>query len=364
MKFAWFVHSLISDWNHGNAHFLRGVIRELVARGHEVRVFEPDDAWSVLNLIGDHGPAPIAEFHRTYPELESERYAKGLDLDAALDGVDVVIVHEWNDPSLIARIGKHRASRSYTLLFHDTHHRSVTAPADIAALDLSEYDGVLAFGRAIRDLYLECGWAQRAWTWHEAADVRLFEPKSDAPRVGELVWIGNWGDDERSAELREMVIDPAAALGLRTNIYGVRYPDHARGALAAAGLRYRGYLPNFRVPEVFAAHAVTVDVPRGPYLSTLPGIPTIRMFEALACGIPLISAPWHDDEHLFRSEDYAVARDGIEMRGVLRAILHDPGFAQSLSRHGRETILARHTCAHRVDELFAIIDGLRPLEAA
>ena len=46
MRLVFFVHSLVSDWNHGNAHFLRGVVRELIARGHDVRVYEPEDAWS------------------------------------------------------------------------------------------------------------------------------------------------------------------------------------------------------------------------------------------------------------------------------------------------------------------------------
>ena len=51
MRFVIFTHSLVSDWNHGNAHFLRGVATELVARGHEVRIFEPRDGWSLQNLI-------------------------------------------------------------------------------------------------------------------------------------------------------------------------------------------------------------------------------------------------------------------------------------------------------------------------
>src|SRR5690606_23050746 len=89
MRFGFFYHSLISDWNHGNAHFLRGVAGELLARRHEVRVFEPEDAWSVQNLVRDHGEAAIAAFHAAYPDLESRRYGSTLDLDEALDGVDV-----------------------------------------------------------------------------------------------------------------------------------------------------------------------------------------------------------------------------------------------------------------------------------
>ena len=131
----------------------------------------------------------------------------------------------------------------------------------------------------------------------------------------DLVWIGNWGDDERTEELIEFLIEPVRRLGLKADVYGVRYPESARRLLAEAGIAYQGWLPNFRVPEVFARARMTVHVPRRPYAHRLPGIPTIRPFEALACGIPLICAPWKDCEGLFRpGEDYLVASDGDEMK--------------------------------------------------
>jgi spore maturation protein CgeB len=100
---------------------------------------------------------------------------------------------------------------------------------------------------------------------------------------------------------------------------------------------------------------VTVHVPRRHYAGILPGIPTIRPFEALACGIPLISAPWEDCEGLFDAgRDYLVARTGAEMDRQLQAVLSHPELASALAQHGLQTILARHTCAHRVDELLRI----------
>src|SRR5439155_4676244 len=126
-------HSLISDWNHGNAHFLRGIVSELVSRGYDVRVFEPADAWSVQNLVAEHGDDPIRQFHAAYPRLRSTRYELAkLNLDEALEGANVVLVHEWNDHELVRRIGRHRArGGTYTLLFHDTHHRAVTDQASM-----------------------------------------------------------------------------------------------------------------------------------------------------------------------------------------------------------------------------------------
>jgi spore maturation protein CgeB len=367
LRVVMFYHSLLSDWNHGNAHFLRGVVGELKARRHDVAIYEPCDAWSLRNLLAEHGNTPLQELRAAYPHLRSVRYDLAtLDLDAALEGADLVLVHEWNDHELVRRIGAHRRHRGgYRLLFHDTHHRAVTDRASLAAYDLRYYDGVLAYGSVLRDLYLAEGWARRAWTWHEAADTRIFQPlPADGP-TGDLVWIGNWGDEERTAELREFLIEPVKALGLRAQVHGVRYPDTARAMLAEARIHYAGWLPNYRVPETFARFKVTLHVPRRPYVAALPGIPTIRPFEAMACGIPLVSSPWDDCEGLFtQGKDYLVAHDRYEMMRCLTTLLENHRLAGELARHGRRTIVARHTCAHRVDELldiYAALEGATPL---
>jgi len=363
MKIVLFCHSLESDWNHGNAHFLRGVCRALQDRGHRLAVYEPRDGWSRGHLLAEHGEAEIQAFRRAYPDLTSHLYdLETLDLDEVLDGAGLVLVHEWNPPALVRRLGEHRKRHGgYHLLFHDTHHRSVSEPASLAGDDLDGlggldgYDGVLAFGAAVREIYLKRGWDERVWVWHEAADVTVFKPLPEIVPEGELVWIGNWGDGERSAELHEFFLDPVRGLGLRADAYGVRYPAAALEALRAAGVRYRGWLPNHRVPEVFARHRFTLHVPRRPYVEKLPGIPTIRVFEALACGVPLITSPWSDSEGLFQAgRDYLLARDGGEMRRRMRSVLEDAGLAAELAAHGRATILARHTCGHRADELLAI----------
>src|SRR4051794_33175170 len=104
MRIIYFTHSLSSCWNHGNAHFVRGVLRDLIRRGHEVRAYEPQGAWSLANLLADHGEAGLSPFRSAYPELASTAYAPDLELGQALDGADLVIVHEWSAPDLVARI--------------------------------------------------------------------------------------------------------------------------------------------------------------------------------------------------------------------------------------------------------------------
>ena len=365
MKIAYFTHSLASCWNHGNAHFLRGVLRALIARGHDVRALEPAGNWSLGNLLAEHGEAGLAPYRAAYPELASHSFVADADVAALIGDADLVIVHEWNDPVLVAAIGRVRAEGArFTLLFHDTHHRAVSDPEAIRAFDLSGYDGVLAFGEALSEVYRRWGWSGRVWTWHEAADTRLFHPPEIEGHREGLVWIGNWGDGERTGELEEFLLRPAETAGLPLDIYGVRYPAEALALLDRYGVRYRGWTPNASAPGIFARHLATVHVPRRYYATILPGIPTIRMFEALACGIPLVSAPWNDSERLFRpGEDYLVARDGAAMTEHLRALASDADLRSEVVRKGLETILARHTCDHRADELLSIVSSLTHTDA-
>src|SRR5207249_7721556 len=212
-----------------------------------------------------------------------------------------------------------------------------------------------AFGEVIRELYVRRGWARRAWTWHEAADTAVFQPFLEATHTGDVVWIGNWGDEERTAELSDYFIRPVQALGLRANVYGVRYSQEAKALLAEAGIRYHGWIPNYRVPETFCRHRAAIHIPRRPYTQALPGIPTIRVFEALACGVPLVCSKWEDVEGLFTpGEDFLMARTPEEMRTHLRSVVYDPELARRMAQHGLNTIRSRHTCAHRVDELLEI----------
>ena len=364
MRIVYYTHSLRSCWNHGNAHFLRGVASELVARGHDVRVLEPEGAWSLGNLLADHGEAGLDPWQVAYPELSSETFAADADHAALTDGADLVIMHEWNDHALVAELGRLRKQGApWTLLFHDTHHRAVSAPHEMQAYDLSGYDGVLAFGEALSEVYRSWGWTGRVWTWHEAADTRRFHPPEVEGARSGLVWIGNWGDGERTEELEDFLFRPAQQVALPLDIYGVRYPDAAKATLARYGARYHGWAPNARAPEIFARHLATVHVPRRYYATILPGIPTIRVFEALACGIPLVSAPWDDAEHLFRPSDCLSVPSGTETTAALTLLRDDADLRASLVASGLATIRARHTCAHRVDELLAIVAGLRTTDA-
>lgn len=357
MKIIIFCHSLVSDWSHGNAHFLRGLARALSKRGHDVIGCERWRNWSVEGLFEDHGHGPIVEFARIFADLEIQVYGEWDNIIEEVDeltrGADLVLAHEFSDPRLVGALGLVRQRRGdFLLLFHDTHHRAISAPSEIAAFNMAHYDGVLAYGDSLAAVYREKYGQRRVWTFHEAADTTVFYPR-EAERSDDVVWIGNWGDDERTGEIREYLLDSAHMLPeLRFAVHGVRYPEDAQREMERAGIDFRGWVANYRVPEAFARAKMTLHIPRGPYLTLLPGIPTIRPFEALACGIPLLSTPWPDHEGLFTpGVDHLMVRTPREMREELLRLSRDADACARLAEEGLATIRRAHTCDHRAEQL-------------
>lgn len=358
-----FAHSWVSDWNHGNAHFLRGLARELVRMGHEVLCYEELNAWSLHNLMheGEAATQAISKFRCSYPELDVRFYRRdeGLPafLDRELETADLVLIHEWSEPEVAEEIISRKKRMGFRVLFHDTHHRAYTDAAKILKFPLHQFDGVLAFGEAIRRIYADGFGVKHVWTFHEAADIKYFHPCERA-KSNDVVWIGNWGDEERTAELMEFLVAPGAQLAAERRhvlVHGVRYPKDAITTLSRAGIEYAGYLPNLSTPEVYASSRVALHVPRRQYANGLSGVPTIRVFEVLACGIPLVCSPWTDTEGLFRSgQDYLLARNGEEMSATLGELLQDENACHELAASGLETIRQHHTCRHRAEQLMEI----------
>lgn len=366
INFHFFAHSWVSDWNHGNAHFLRGLARSLERMGHRVCCYEQLGGWSLTNLVrqeGERAVEAIDSFRREFPELKIQFYNGDGNFPqfAAqhLREADVVVIHEWNDPQVVNSILELKGKYGFKALFHDTHHRAYTSPREILKFRLDLFDGVLAFGEAIRRIYTDGFGIAKAWTFHEAADAEKFRPL-DLPKQIDLVWVGNWGDEERTKELQAFLIGPAASEPRRrTVVHGVRYPQNALDLLREAGIEYRGYLPNLSAPRVYGASKLSLHVPRRQYTNGLSGIPTIRVFETLSCGIPLVCSPWEDVEGLFRpGEDYVCVADGPAMKSEIEYLLRDDKAREQLAANGMETIRNRHTCEHRAEQLADICEEL------
>jgi len=365
-RIAYFAHAVRSDWNNGNAHFLRGLLRSLGQCGHQVDIFESEDGWSIDNLRHENkGEESLKQFSEIYPDLHVNTYrAEDLSGSAAaehwrkaLREAEIVILHEWNPPELANLLRELRDEIGFRLLFHDTHHRASSSPDQIRLFGTDQFDGVVAFGDALRSIYRDRFNIQRVWTLHEAADTTVFKPFPGVTTKQDVVWIGNWGDDERSMEICQFLLRPAGELRQYTfAIYGVRYPDDALSALENHGVEYGGYLPNLSGPATYAASRLTMHIPRQQYVGAMAGIPTIRVFEALACRIPLISAPWPDSEGLFREGDFFYVRDTRESIAAINHLLSDEKAAAEQAARGFETVLARHTCVHRAQELTAICE--------
>ncbi len=359
LRIAYFVHSLLSDWNNGNAHFLRGLVRALGQLGHFVTCWEDENAWSRVELLRHEAIAmPAIESFRThFSDLHIRQHNNhDEELEQILGNSDIAIVHEWSSPELVARILSAARRLPVRLLFHDTHHRASSTPASMKLLQIERFDGVLAFGEALRQIYLQRFDLEQVWTFHEAADTTTFAPGT-ADEATDVVWIGNWGDEERTRELTSYLIEPARRMArARWLVHGVRYPDTAIEALHEAGIEYGGYLPNLAAAKLYQTARLTLHIPRQQYTTAMRGIPTIRVFEALAAGIPLISAPWVDSENLFRKGDYLSVSSTDEMIDAINTLLAHPTAARAQAERGLETILARHTCLHRAEQLTQICE--------
>ena len=218
LRFRIFAHSWLSDWNHGNAHFLRGLARELISAGHEVRCYEEEGGWSLSNLQReekDCAGRAIEQFRGLFPQLDVRFYKNDSSFREfaarELRGADIVLVHEWTAVEVANTILSLKDELRFRALFHDTHHRAYTSAAEILKINLRQFDGVLAFGEAIRRIYKDGFGVPRVWTFHEAADTANFFPKQRDKDI-DVIWVGNWGDEERTQELQEFLIGPAAAL--------------------------------------------------------------------------------------------------------------------------------------------------------
>jgi spore maturation protein CgeB len=364
MRIVLFVHSVVSDWNNGHAHFLRGLVTALMERGHQVVCCEPLNNWSTKNLLATAQAEPVLRFAHRFPWIDVRFYDPQENpieqIDELTTGADAVIVHEFNEPDIVGAAGYVRRQRQdFLLLFHDTHHRLASAPHQIVRLNLSDYDGILAFGQSLARVYQTTLGFPNVYVFHEAADTRTFFPiESQAEQ--DVVWIGNWGDDERAALIRDYLIGAAAELpDLRFMVHGVRYPKSVLRHFRKAGIRYRSWLPNFDVPEVFARSRVTLHIMRSFYCTALPGIPTIRPFEAMACGIPLVMTRWRDEEHLFEEgRDYLMAQSPQQMRQYLQLLATDKTRRQDLAGNALETIRTRHNCDMRAEQFEHICETL------
>ena len=316
--------------------------------------------WSRQNLIQDAGcEAARLRGRRAYPELNVARNTRRAPTRADLArGADVVIVHEWNEPALVAALGAAPARRRAIHACCSTTPTTARSaiPTAMRALRSRRLRRRARLRRGAGARSTAAGAGASASSSGTRRPTRACSARRCTRRGARaLVWIGNWGDGERTAELRELPARAGRARSAsRWTSTACATPSDALALLARYGARYRGWLPNHRAPEVFARHLLTVHVPRRSYATQLARHPDDPRLRGAGLRHPAgLARPGRTARGCSRpGEDYLVARDGTEMQRHLRgAAARRRICARRLAAHGLATIRARHTCAHRVDEL-------------
>jgi hypothetical protein len=297
MRFVIFTHSLVSDWNNGNAHFVRGLASELLEQGCELHILEPADGWSPEPA----GTRQVRGFRvrQMYPQRSTLRSASSIS--KCTSAVRLVLVHEWNTLALCGR-GHHQAKIAATALVprHTIGacpamvHRRARSPALRRCTCTVRSSG--------NDIRQRLGPPRLTFMRRPYASI----PPYEKSRRGGSCLIGNWemvdvvwcGVPVRPVEIR-----------LRARVFGVRYPEAALRELTAAGIDTAAGCPPFACRKCLPGTA-SPSTSRRPYVEVRMAF-NVRPFEAMACGFCWSPRLARHGSSVRRQ--FLVARDGREM---------------------------------------------------
>ena len=333
---AFFGSSLVSSWWNGAATYYRGVIRGLAALGYRVTFYEPiayerqehrdipDPDWAevVVYPAGDEGQV----------RATVER-GRGADVVVKTSGVGV-----FDDvlEDAVLQLGGPAA----------TVYWDVDAPATLARLEADR-------GDPFRGLLPGDGWgARRARAFHCLVDPSAYAPTGDPPRW-DLGYLGTYGPD-RQPVLDRLLVQPARqSPAARFVVAGPQYPDD----LAWPGNVERiEHLPPPAHRGFYGAQRFTLNVTRADMVAA-GWSPSVRLFEAAACGVPIISDWWEGLDRFFRPDtEILVAADAAEVLRILAQV--DDERRASIAAAARTRVLAEHTAEHRAAELEAHVAPL------
>ncbi|TWA60782.1 spore maturation protein CgeB [Azospirillum brasilense] len=351
MKIIIFGQSISSSWGNGHATLWRGLIKALARRGNRVVFLERDtperaqhrDLWEVPGgelLLYDRWEAVAATAQRHADEADVAMVTSGCP-DGAV-------------ASHLVLGSKAQRTVYYDLDTHITLSRSETGerPAYLPPDGLGGFDTVLSStgGRALEALKTELG-ARSVAPLYAWVDPDLHRPVDAVPRyLGDLCHLGAWVEDRRTA-LEALFIEPARRLGRRRFVLaGGGYPDDASWG---ANIRRVEHLPPAEHAAFFRSSTLTLNVTRQS-LKAMGWCPSVRLFEAAACGVPVISDAWEGIGAFFEpGRDILVAR---ETDDVTTALMLPRGHLATLAQRARSRVLEEHTAERRVRELRSILD--------
>lgn len=351
MKLVIFGLTMSSSWGNGHATLWRGLCRSLARRGHEVVFFERDVPYYAAHrdLAHMEGVQLVlyADWSEGLPTIRREL----ADADAAMvtsycpDGVaatDVVgecpglkVFYDLDTPVTLDAI------------------KTGNAPSYIGPRGLRDFDLVLSFtgGRALDELRAELG-ARWVAPLYGHVDPDTHRPAPRQPQyVADLSYLGTYAADRQNA-LEELLVEPARrAPHRRFVIGGAQYPDSFPWA---SNIYFVRHLPPGEHPSFFSSSTVTLNVTRRA-MAEMGFCPSGRLFEAAACGVPILSDCWEGLDTFFTPDvEILIARHGTD---TLRALERSPEELRRIAEAARERTLAEHTANRRALELETILEG-------
>ncbi|HEY7839661.1 MAG TPA: glycosyltransferase [Terriglobales bacterium] len=358
LRLAFFGLSLTSSWGNGHATTYRGLLGGLRSRGHLIDFFERDVEWYATHR--DLPCPPQARLH-LYADWARQR-AHALEVARAADAVVVGSYYPDALPLLDALLARPHPP----VCFYD-----IDTPVTLQALQrrqctylrtdlIPEFAMYFSFtgGPVLNELCTRWG-ARRSAPLYCACDVREYVPRDQSPdrfpgrsrdqalrSDAVLSFLGTYAPD-RDAKLNRLLLEPARRLPqLRFRVAGPMYPATAAWP---ANVAYTSHLPPASHAGFYASTRFTLNLTRQAMVESGYS-PSIRLFEAAACGTPIISDPWPGLNEFFRpGREILVAEDTSQL---IDTILHvDADAARDLGRAAREHVLAHHTGEHRAVEL-------------
>ncbi|HEX2248888.1 MAG TPA: glycosyltransferase [Gemmatimonadales bacterium] len=336
--------SITSSWGNGHATTYRGLVRELTARGHDVLFLEREVPWYAANRDLPRPPHGRMALYQDLAELKQRFTGSIVDADMVIVGSYVpegVAVGEWVT----------RTARGLTA-FYD-----IDTPVTLAKLArgedeylsaalIPEYQLYLSFtgGPTLERLEQEFG-SPMARPLYCSVDPELYYPEQVEARW-DLGYMGTYSDDRQPA-LARFLIEPARAWPKgRFVVAGPQYPTRIRWPRNVSRIEH---LPPKRHRKFYNAQHFTLNLTRADMI--VAGFsPSVRLFEAAACGTPIISDYWDGLDTLFEPGlEILVAHSSSD---VLQWVRDTPEHERkALGARGRVRVLAQHTAAHRAAEL-------------
>lgn len=336
--------SITSSWGNGHATTYRGLARALDQRGHRVLFLERDVPW-----YAEHRDMPVPPYGRTmlYGGLDELRDVYAQDVANA----DLVIVGSYVPDGIEVGRWVQETARGLTA-FYD-----IDTPATLAALargDCAYVDGALipgfdlylsfTGGPTLRRLERVMG-AKRARALYCSFDAELYRPEPQEPRW-EVGYMGTYSVD-RQPTLERLLLEPARrAPERRFVVAGPLYPD---GITWPPNVERIHHLPPGEHRSFYCRQRFTLNVTRADMIAAGHS-PSVRLFEAAACGVPIISDTWVGIETLFvPGREILLARSSEDTLRFLNTIGREE--AARIGDRARKRVLADHTAEHRALEL-------------